>query len=32
VCILPGHGHEGQEFECDRELVAVASQWVVRAL
>ncbi|WP_341891493.1 ATP phosphoribosyltransferase regulatory subunit [Variovorax sp. YR752] len=32
VCILPGHDHEGQEFECDRELVAVASQWVVRAL
>ena len=19
VCILPGHEHEGQEFECDRE-------------
>jgi len=32
VCMLPGHDHEGQEFECDRELVAVASQWVVRAL
>ena len=32
VCVLPGHEHEGQEFECDRELVVVAGQWVVRAL
>jgi ATP phosphoribosyltransferase regulatory subunit len=32
VCVLPGHEHEGQEFECDRELVAVDRQWVVRAL
>lgn len=32
VCVLPGHEHEGQEFECDRELVAVGSQWAVRAL
>ncbi|MFT3955608.1 MAG: ATP phosphoribosyltransferase regulatory subunit [Piscinibacter sp.] len=32
VCILPGHDHEGQEFECDRELVAVSGQWAVRAL
>ena len=32
VCILPGHEHEGQEFECDRELVAVGGQWAVRAL
>jgi ATP phosphoribosyltransferase regulatory subunit len=32
VCVLPGHEHEGQEFECDRELVAVAGQWVVHAL
>jgi ATP phosphoribosyltransferase regulatory subunit len=32
VCILPGHEHEGQEFECDRELVAEAGQWAVRAL
>ena len=32
VCILPGHEHEGEEFDCDRELVAVAEQWVVRAL
>ena len=32
VCMLPGHGHEGQEFDCDRELVHVAGEWVVRAL
>ena len=32
VCILPGHGHEGDEFDCDRELVAVDGQWVLRAL
>ena len=32
VCILPGHEHEGQEFDCDRELVAVAGQWLVRAI
>jgi ATP phosphoribosyltransferase regulatory subunit len=32
VCILPGHEHEGQEFDCDRELVGVKDQWVVRAL
>ena len=30
LCILPGHEHEGEEFACDRELVAVAGQWVVR--
>lgn len=32
VCMLPGHEHEGQEFDCDRELVAVGGQWVVRTL
>ena len=32
VCILPGHGHEGEEFDCDRELVAVGGQWVLRVL
>ncbi len=32
VCVLPGHEHEGQEFDCDRELVAVAGQWMVHAL
>ncbi len=32
VCVLPGHGHEGDEFDCDRELVFVAGQWAVRPL
>jgi ATP phosphoribosyltransferase regulatory subunit len=32
VCMLPGHGHEGDEFDCDRELVEAGGQWVVRAL
>ncbi|HEX2010773.1 MAG TPA: ATP phosphoribosyltransferase regulatory subunit [Roseateles sp.] len=32
VCVLPGHEHEGDEFDCDRELVSIDSQWVLRAL
>ena len=32
VCMLPGHDHEGQEFDCDRELVESAGQWALRAL
>jgi ATP phosphoribosyltransferase regulatory subunit len=32
VCILPGHEHEGQEYACNRELVAQGADWVVRAL
>lgn len=32
VCMLPGHEHEGDEFDCDRELTQVNSEWVVRAL
>ena len=32
VCMLPGHGHELDEFDCDRELVAVDGQWVMRGL
>lgn len=32
VCILPGHEQECQEFDCDRELVAVQDQWLLRAL
>lgn len=31
LCILPGHEHEAQEFDCDRELVSVSGQWVLRA-
>ncbi len=32
LCVLPGHEHEGQEFDCDRELVAIDEQWVLRVL
>lgn len=32
VCVLPGHEHEVQEFDCDRELVQAADQWAVKAL
>ncbi len=32
VCILPGHEHEGEEFDCDRELFAAGGQWAIRAL
>ena len=32
VCTLPGHEHEAQEYDCDRELVEVAGHWVLRAL
>ena len=32
VRVLPGHEHEAQEFDCDRELVLAAGQWTVRAL
>lgn len=32
LCVLPGHEHEGQEFDCDRELVAIDDHWVLRPL
>jgi ATP phosphoribosyltransferase regulatory subunit len=32
LCILPGHEHEAQEFDCDRELIAAGGQWVLRSL
>jgi ATP phosphoribosyltransferase regulatory subunit len=32
VCVLPGHESEVDEFDCDRELVDVAGQWVVHPL
>ncbi|MDH5329513.1 MAG: ATP phosphoribosyltransferase regulatory subunit [Aquincola sp.] len=31
VCALPGHGDEAEEYDCDRELIAVDGCWVVRA-
>ncbi len=30
ACVLPGHEHEVNEFDCDRELVMAAGQWVVQ--
>ena len=32
VCILPGHNSEIDEFHCDRELIEVAGQWVVKVI
>jgi ATP phosphoribosyltransferase regulatory subunit len=32
VCTLPGHEHEAQEYDCDRELVEVDGRWLLRAL
>jgi len=32
LCMLPGHAHEGEEFACDRQLVAERGEWVVRTL
>jgi ATP phosphoribosyltransferase regulatory subunit len=31
-CVLPGHEQETQEFECDRELVAIDGRWQMRSL
>jgi ATP phosphoribosyltransferase regulatory subunit len=32
VRVLPGHEHEAQEYDCDRELTLVGDTWMVRAL
>ena len=32
VCVLPGHEHEVNEFDCDRELVHANGQWVLSPL
>jgi ATP phosphoribosyltransferase regulatory subunit len=32
LSMLPGHETEAQEFDCDRELVAIDGRWVLRAL
>ena len=32
VCVLPGHEHEVNEFDCDRELIQSNGQWQVAAL
>ncbi len=32
VRVLPGHESEVDEFQCDRELIQAAGQWIVQAL
>ena len=32
ACVLPGHEHEVNEFDCDRELADADGQWVVRSI
>jgi ATP phosphoribosyltransferase regulatory subunit len=32
ACVLPGHEHEVNEFDCDRELALMGASWTVRAL
>jgi ATP phosphoribosyltransferase regulatory subunit len=32
VCSLPGHEHEAQEYDCDRELVEVDGRWMQGAI
>jgi ATP phosphoribosyltransferase regulatory subunit len=32
VCVLPGHESEVDEFQCDRELIEAAGQWVVKSI
>lgn len=32
VCVLPGHEHELDEFQCNRALVERNGEWVVQAL
>ena len=32
VCVLPGHESEVDEFQCDRELVQVEGQWILKSV
>ena len=32
ACVLPGHEHEVNEFDCDRELVRFDGRWLVQTL
>ena len=32
LAVLPGHEPEAQAFDCDRELVSMGGQWVLRAV
>jgi ATP phosphoribosyltransferase regulatory subunit len=32
ACVLPGHEHEVNEFDCDRERIQAAGLWVVQSM
>ena len=32
MCVLPGHEHDVQEFDCDREVALIDGRWSVRPL
>jgi len=32
ACVLPGHEHEVNEFDCDRELTNISGKWAVQPL
>ena len=32
VCVLPGHESEVDEFQCDRELLLIDQQWVLKSV
>ena len=32
ACVLPGHEHEVNEFDCDRELARIDGRWLVQTL
>ena len=32
ACVLPGHEHEVNEFDCDRELASVEGRWALQPL
>jgi ATP phosphoribosyltransferase regulatory subunit len=32
VCVLPGHEHEVDEFNCDRALIEVAGHWIIESI
>ena len=32
VCVLPGHEHEVNEFDCDRDLICSSGEWTVTSL
>jgi ATP phosphoribosyltransferase regulatory subunit len=32
LSVLPGHEHDAQPFDCDRELISIDQRWLLRAL